>query len=130
MEKYDWELALLLADKSIVSSTKLMCDGYEIQLSNTYISDKRKVVLACYVNGSINGAWTHKNNEIGAKFWQPFTIKPVKDILDMYYARGDVKSAREYRQKCAQVLHWIPYYPNAQAVIKKLKSTCVDIKLL
>lgn len=128
-EKPDWEKALLDLDNIFIGTVKLNIDGYNISYQKQY--SKNKACFCWYLDGTWKGIYSTKDNEIGKKFGRPVKARMSHKSYQLqrtfYGKRNADKVKKEYN---GQVIGYMNTWNNSSTLIRHLKKTCKEIKLL
>jgi hypothetical protein len=118
---------------------ELLCDGQRI---NAAVVRKTKKTLtycvAAYIDGWIKGEWIMNPPEHVQKFWnrteQFVYSKKDRDRAAAYFKqkkRGrspDLDTYFTHLEK--KQVYWDPYWPTAKPLIRQIKKTCTEIRVL
>jgi hypothetical protein len=128
-EKADWEQALINMERSFYGNLNLICDGLNItfQLARS----KNNIVFCWYLDGAWKGIYSNKDNEIGKKFGRPYKARMSDKSYQLqrsfYGKRHADKAKKEYN---GQVIGYMNTWNNSSTLIRHLKTTCKEIKLI
>lgn len=127
-KKQDWELALLDLKNNIFGTVNLQCDGYNVSFQ--VIKSNMRLRIQWYVDGVWKGIYHNKENEIGQKFGKPMYMKPDKNHVAFLKRFRTKKDLQAYLDGHKEPFAYNHVFDTPVSIIKKLKSTCSDIKLV
>lgn len=113
------------------SPVELRCDGYEVALVLTRISQFKNVIKV-YVNGVIKGEWLINDCEERRRFFRP--VK--RSVFTQKQKAAMKKVSKRLRQKVglpdpdASFTHYAPYWTSFRALKRHLIKHNSDIELI
>lgn len=105
---------------------KLLVDGYKLIFKEE--THKRRIVICWYVDGVWKEIYRNPDSGIGRKFGNPMYLKYTKAQIQVTKLLDGLKAARE-KAKVKKLIGFSYKYSNPNQIIRKLKTTCQDIKI-
>ncbi len=114
--------------KSFYNIVKLRCDGYEISITLTRISQFKNAIVV-YVNGQIKGEWLLKECEERRRFLRPITKSCLSPKDKKRLKKFGKKFVREMEEKSRHT-YYDPYWTSFRTLKKQLIEQNKSIELI
>lgn len=127
-----WEEAIKQLDDKYYGIVCLTCDGYNVSFQKLAYRNQLRIFF--YIDHVWKGEYLNANSEIGSKFGCPKYYRPSKKDIEfamfMSKYKGKKFNAEQFKKEHTKILAYHPTHPSAASVIRTLKKTCKDVKLI
>lgn len=125
----EWVIKLQEIERKGYGSIAMNCDGYNVSFGMARI--KNKLVFVYYIDSLFKGEYINTESPIGQKFGVAKYYRLSSKYYNLLIKLEGKKFANAEKKKAAQtVLNYSFYHPSAASVIRTLKRTCHEIKLV